>query len=88
MWRSYSQAPHIGSSRLFNALKPAMLTAFELTGLSDRELDNLISKLLIVGVWHQRGQALDYALTNREIKHALTVGPLGYASMHPGLSGE
>jgi hypothetical protein len=77
MWRSYSQAPHIGSSRLFNALKPAMLTAFELTGLSDRELDNLISKLLIVGVWHQRGQALDYALTNREIKHALTVGPPG-----------
>jgi len=36
MWRSYSQAPNVGSSRPFNALNPAMLKAFERSGLSDR----------------------------------------------------
>lgn len=87
MWRSYSQAPNVGSSRLFNALNPAMLKAFERSGLSDREFDGLVSKLLGVGLWHQRGQALDYDLTNSEIKRALTAGPRPYAGMHPGISG-
>ena len=75
MWRSYSQAPHIGSPRLFNVLKPAMLNAFERSDLSDREFDSLISKILAVGLWHQRGQGFAYDLTNREIKRALRAGP-------------
>jgi hypothetical protein len=75
MWRSYSQAPQIGSPRLFNVLKPAMLNAFERSDLSDREFDGLISKMLAVGLWRRRGHALDYDLANREIKRALTAGP-------------
>jgi len=75
MWRSYSQAPNVDSARLFNALKPAMLEAFERTDLSDREFEGLVHKLLSVGLWHQRSQAPDYRLANLEIKSALTVGP-------------
>lgn len=69
MWRSYSQAPNVGSARLFNALKPAMLEAFERTNLSDREFEGLVHKLLSVGLWHQRSQAPDYRLANLEIKN-------------------
>jgi hypothetical protein len=75
MWRSYSQANNMVSSRLINALKLDMLKVFEWRSLSDPELNGLISKLLSVGLRQQRGQGLDYDLTNREIKRALTAGP-------------
>jgi hypothetical protein len=75
MWRSYSQANHIGSSSLFNAIKLDMLKLFEENRLSDAEFNGLISKLLAIGLWRQRGQAHDYNLTNYEIKLALTGGP-------------
>jgi hypothetical protein len=74
LWRSYSHGA-IGSARLFNALKPATLAAFELKQLSDDEFESLVTKLINVGIWHQRGEASEYNLTSAEIRRALTVGP-------------
>jgi hypothetical protein len=56
-------------------LKPADLAAFERKQLSDEEFESLVSKLLSVGIWHQRGEGLEYHLTAAEIRRALTVGP-------------
>jgi hypothetical protein len=74
LWRSYSHGA-IGSARLFNALKPAILEAFERQQLSDREFEGLVSMLLSVGIWHQRGDAPEYSLATAEIRRALTIGP-------------
>jgi hypothetical protein len=74
LWRSYAHGA-IGSARLFNALKPATLVAFERKQLSDNEFEGLVSKLLNVGIWHQRGEGSEYNLTSAEIRRALTVGP-------------
>ena len=74
MWRSFFQG-RVGSARLFNVLKPAMLEAFERNDLSDHELEGLVAQLLSVGISHQRGEATEYNLTHAEIKRALTVGP-------------
>jgi hypothetical protein len=74
LWRSYARGG-IGSSRLFNTLKPAMLAAFERQELSDDELEGLISKLLNVAVCHQRGEEPQYNLTTAEVRRALAVGP-------------
>jgi hypothetical protein len=74
LWRSYAHG-EIGSSRLFNALKPAMLAAFERKQLADDEFEGIISKLLSVCIWHQRGESPEYDLTGAELKRALTVGP-------------
>ncbi len=74
LWHSYAHS-NIGSARLFNALKPATLAAFERKQLSDNELESIVSKLLSVGIWHQRGEAPEYDLTSAEIRRALTVGP-------------
>jgi hypothetical protein len=75
LWQSYAHCT-IGSARLFNALKPASLEAFERKQLSDDGFEGLVSKLLSVGIWHQRGEAPEYNLTPGEIRRALTVGPL------------
>lgn len=75
LWRSYAHGG-IGSARLFNALKPAALAAFERQLLSDDEFEGLVSNLLSVAVWHQRGEAPEYDLTTAEIRRALTVGPV------------
>ena len=74
MWHSYAHSA-VGSARLFNALKPATLAAFERGQLSDNEFENIVSKLLSVGIWHQRGEAPEYNLTSAEIRRALTIGP-------------
>lgn len=74
LWRSYAGGG-IGSSRLFNALKPAMLAAFERLELSDDEFEGLISKLLSVAAWHQRGEEPQYNLSAAELRRALAVGP-------------
>jgi hypothetical protein len=74
MWQSYAHSS-IGSARLFNALKPATLAAFEHKRLDDHEIESLVSKLLSIGIWHQRGEGLEYNLTFAEIRRALTVGP-------------
>lgn len=74
LWRSYAHGD-IGSARLFNALKPAALAAFERQLLSDDEFEGLVSKLLSVAIWHQRGKAREFHLTTAEIRRALTVGP-------------
>ena len=74
LWRSYAHGA-IGSARLFNALKPATLAAFERKQLSDNEFQGLVSNLLSVGISHQRGEASEYNLTSAEIRRALTVGP-------------
>jgi hypothetical protein len=74
LWRSYAGGG-VGSPRLFNALKPAMLAAFERQELSDDEFEGLISKLLSVAVWHQRGEEPQYNLSAVEVRRALAVGP-------------
>ena len=74
LWRSYAHGA-IGSARLFNALKPAILAAFERKQLSDNEFEDLVSNLLSVGISHQRGEAPEYNLTSAEVRRALTVGP-------------
>jgi hypothetical protein len=74
LWKSYSQG-QTGSARLFNALKPAMLQAFERHDLSDHEYEGLVAQIISVGIWHRQGEAADYNLTAAEIKRALTIGP-------------
>jgi hypothetical protein len=74
LWRSFAHG-RIGSAGLFNALKPAMLDAFERNQLSDDEFEGLVSKLVSIGIWHQRGEAVEYSLTAAEIRRAITVGP-------------
>lgn len=74
LWRSYAHGG-IGSARLFNALKSAVLAAFERQQLSDDEFEGLVSNLLSIAIWHQRGEGPEYNLTTAEIRRALTVGP-------------
>lgn len=74
LWRSFAHGG-VGSARLFNALKPAVLAAFERQDLSDNELEGLISNLLSIAIWHQRGEEPEYDLTTAEVRRALTVGP-------------
>lgn len=74
LWKSVAQGG-LGSARLFNALKPAALAAFERKGLSNGDIEGIVSKLLSVALWHQRGEAPDYHLSTAEIRRALTVGP-------------
>jgi hypothetical protein len=74
LWRSFAGGG-IGSARLFNVLKPGVLSAFERNLLSDSEFEGLTSKLLSVAIWHQRGEASEYNLTAAEVRRALTVGP-------------
>jgi hypothetical protein len=66
----------VGSARLFNALKPAMLEAFERqTTLSAREFEGLVAQMLTVALWRQHPEAAQYNLTFSEIKRALSLGP-------------
>jgi hypothetical protein len=51
------------------------LAAFERNELSDNEFENVVSKLLNISIWHQRGEAPEYDLTSAEIRRALTIGP-------------
>jgi hypothetical protein len=74
LWHSYAHSS-VGSARLFNALKLATLEAFERRELSDNEFESLTSKLLSIGIWHQRGEAAEYDLNFAEIRTALTIGP-------------
>jgi hypothetical protein len=74
LWHSYAHSG-IGSPRLFNALKPATLNAFERKQLSDDGFEDVVWKLLSVGIGHQHGEAAEYNLTSVEIRRALTVGP-------------
>jgi len=74
LWRSYAVGG-IGSARLFNVLKPTILSAFEDNRFSDTEFEGLVSNLLSVVVWHQRGEAPEYHLTAAEVRRALTLGP-------------
>jgi hypothetical protein len=74
LWRSFAHGG-VGSSRLFNALKEATLTAFERQELSDNEFEGLVSKLLSVAMWHKLGKAPEYSLTAAEVRRALTIGP-------------
>jgi hypothetical protein len=74
LWRSFAHSG-IGSARLFNAIKPATLAAFERQELSDEEFEGVVSNLLSVAIWHQRGEASEYSLTTAELRRALIVGP-------------
>lgn len=74
MWCAYAHG-QIGSARLFNAVKPAMLEAFTRPDLSDLEFEGLIAKLVSVGIWHQMGEGAEYLLDEQEIRRVLTVGP-------------
>jgi len=74
LWRSYAYG-RIGSARLFNALKPATLAAFQRKELSNKEFEGLVVRLLDVGLSHQHGESPEYELTPAEIRRALAVGP-------------
>lgn len=74
LWRAYAHG-NMGSARLFNAVKPAMLEAFDRQHLSDFEFESIVSRLLSVCVCHRRGQALDCDLKPSEVKRALSIGP-------------
>ncbi len=74
LWRSFAHS-NIGSPRLFNALKVSILAVFERNELSDNEFEAVVSKLLSIAIWHQRGEAPEYHLTPAEIRRALTIGP-------------
>jgi hypothetical protein len=78
LWRARAM-DQIGSPRLFNAVAPATLEAFE--HLSDRDLEGLIVQLLTLALAHRRREALEYNITSAEIKRVLTVAP-------PGLRGN
>ncbi|WP_145477610.1 SIR2 family protein [Stenotrophomonas rhizophila] len=74
LWHAYAHGP-IGHARLFNALKPAMLQAFERKRLPSRALEGIFSKLFSVAAWHLKGQANEYALLPGEVKRALAIAP-------------
>lgn len=74
MWRAYAHG-RLGSARLFNALKPAMLESFERNGLSTEELEGIFLKLLMIELSHLKGQHVEYALTSPEVKRALVAAP-------------
>lgn len=74
LWQAYAHG-RIGHARLFNALKPAMLQAFERRSLSARALEGVFVKLFSVAAWHVKGQGAEYALSSSEVKRALAVAP-------------
>jgi hypothetical protein len=74
LWKAQA-VDRIGSARLFNALRPAMLEAFEREVLSDFELEGLVGKLLDVALWHRQGGAGHYELPPADIRRVLTIGP-------------
>jgi hypothetical protein len=65
----------IGSARLFNVLKPAMLQAFERRNMQDHVFEGLVTQLLSVMLWKRQPEAAAYQLTSAEVKRALTAGP-------------
>jgi SIR2-like domain len=74
LWKAQA-VDRIGSAHLFNAIKPAMLEAFERQHLSDHEFESLVARLISVCLWHRRGEAADYELSPAEVRGALSVGP-------------
>jgi hypothetical protein len=74
LWQAYAHG-RIGHARLFNALKPAMLQAFERRSLSARALEGVFVKLFSVAAWHLKDQGAEYALASTEAKRALAVAP-------------
>lgn len=75
LWQSYAQ-DGIGSARLFNGLKPAMLQLIEQPGTPSQTLEGVAAKLLSVAIWRQRGEQEDYNLEFAELRRALTLGPV------------
>jgi hypothetical protein len=71
LWHARS-ADNIGSARLFNRLKPAMLVAFEGEMLSDHDLEGLMAQLLTVAIGRRRQEAHEYELASAEVKRALS----------------
>lgn len=74
LWRAYAQG-RIGKAGLFNALKPAMLQAFEEKRVPEQHLEGIFSKLLNVAIRHRRGDGGDYVLSSAEVKRALAIAP-------------
>lgn len=74
LWRAYAHG-RIGKARLFNALKPAMLLAFEEKRMPEQHLEGIFSNLLDVAIAHRRGEGREYVLSPAEVKRALAVAP-------------
>ena len=74
MWGAFAGGGHVGTSRLFNAVKAPMLDAFARRGLGEHDLEALISQLLAIEFAHRRGELGGYMLTPAEIKRVLSVG--------------
>lgn len=74
LWRARAFG-RIGSARLFKALKPAMVECFVRDVLFDDEVKELVTQLLSVALWRQRGEARDFDLSPGDIKRVLITGP-------------
>ena len=74
MWRAFSRGK-IPSGPLFNALHADMMKALERDSLSIKERFDLLSMLMVIGLWLQREDAHEYELSFADIKHALEVVP-------------
>jgi hypothetical protein len=74
MWRSYSQG-RLCLAPLFNALKPAMITALQSAEFQEHEVVGLTSNLLEIVLAHQSGTYKEYSLTTAELRRVLTIGP-------------
>ena len=74
MWGAFAGGGHVGTPRLFNAVKAPMLDAFAQRGLGEHDLEALISQLLTIEFAHRRGELGGYMLTPAEIKRALSLG--------------
>lgn len=74
MWRARAH-DQVGSAVLFNALKPAFLQLFQRSDFPNSDLNQLISDLLSVAIWHRRPETTEYSLSSQETRRALTSAP-------------
>ena len=77
MWVSFAGGGHIGTARLFNAVKARMLEAFAQPTMADHDLEGLMIQLLTIAIAHRRSELADYLLSSAEIKRALSAAPPG-----------
>jgi hypothetical protein len=74
MWQARAQ-DRVGTTDLFNTLKKSMIIAFEQPAMTDNSLEALLGQLLWIAIAHRRGESQEYAVSNADIKRALSTGP-------------
>lgn len=74
LWKGYARSS-LGAADVFNCLKPAMLKALENRKLEDTDLENILTGLINVALWHHSGKGEEFELSDAEVKRLLTLGP-------------